>query len=276
MEDRFSAALKSAEGESPNELPLVALDSRRTNHRPSLIEIPQEETTTSKIFSRRKEVGSFRFMTRKPKAKKNAESPDVFRTEKNLFGKLFGWANKTENIVNVDLLETQAAMDTRAQYGDVRDLMQTDATGRTIIHRAALEQNSRLLNELCEEAAKTSNQLAFIDRPDMFGNTPLLLSCLLNLSEDSAKRAKCFDILISHGANINVKNKRTMWTPIMWCAYYGDDRGIRKLIAEGARCYCPDYKGFFPSDWAGIRVSYHFIELVLRYSIDRDMWVVWN
>jgi len=155
----------------------------------------------------------------------------------------------------MDLIETQSTLDTRAQYGDVRDLMQTDVTGRTIVHRAALEQNSRLLNDLCEEAAKTNNKLAYIDRPDIFGNTPLLISCLLNISEDSTKRAKCFDILISHGVDINIKNKRTMWTPAMWCAYYGDQKALRKLIIKGAKCFCPDYKGFFPIDWAGIKVN---------------------
>src|SRR5688572_21248372 len=79
----------------------------------------------------------FRFSKSKSTRQKKVEaSNDSNVAEKRLFAKIFGRTHKTENVVNMDLIETQAGLDTRAQYGDVRDLMQTDATGRTMIHRA--------------------------------------------------------------------------------------------------------------------------------------------
>lgn len=214
----------------------------------SLADIPPGELVLTHSKKRRFSKTKFN------KHKKGESTNELPSIEKRLFAKIFGRTSKNENVVNMDLLETQAGLDTRAQYGDVRDLMQTDATGRTMIHRAALEQNSKLLHELCEEAAKTSNKLAFIDRRDKFGNTPLLLSCLLNYPGSSIKRARCLEILLSHKADINVKNNRTMWTAVMWCSYYGDEKGLRKLLEEKAKCYSPDYKGFFPFDWAGLKV----------------------
>ena len=170
-----------------------------------------------------------------------------------------GWAAKNadlrnlgvENIVNADIMKTQREI----QPGDAKDLEQYDRAGRTVIHRAALEQNYFLVLDLCNQARqKEDKHIQVIDKKDKFGNTPLLLSCILNISESSKKRAKCIEIFLREGAFVNVRNSRTMWTPVMWCAYYGDRTALKILIDKDARCHYPDHKGHFPVDKAAMRV----------------------
>lgn len=174
------------------------------------------------------------------------------------------WAHKdvgirtldAENIVNADIIKAQRGI----QPGDEKDLERIDRTGRTVIHRAALEQNYLLITDLCAQAHKKDRVTChnMIEKKDKFGNTPLLLSCILNISESYKKRAKCIQILIDEGACIDVRNNRTMWSPVMWCAYYGDEVALKILIENGARCHYPDHKGHFPIDKAGMKVLIPF------------------
>jgi len=141
-------------------------------------------------------------------------------------------------------------------HAHVQDMLRKDRNGRTILHRAALDQNMDLVKDLCTGAeAKVENfVMEFIDKPDKFGNTPLLNACTENNDYSYVRRAKCIDTLLQARANPNIKNKDTLWTPLTWCAYYGDVASIKSLLQSGAHAFWPDDKGLYPLDYCGMQV----------------------
>lgn len=138
-----------------------------------------------------------------------------------------------------------------------QDMLRIERNQRTILHRAALDQNTDLLRTLCQSAeTKIENFVVeFIDKPDKFGNTALLTACILNNDYSAKKRPECIEILLKARANPNINSGLTMWTPLTWCAYYGDLDSVKSLLNASAIAYLPDSKGCYPIDYCGLQVK---------------------
>lgn len=135
-------------------------------------------------------------------------------------------------------------------FESTKDLRREDKTKRTVFHRAALEQNANLLRALCEKI-KTENRVEYIEKEDIFANTPLICACMQNIEGQERNRLDCIKILLEFSANARAQNRRTRWSALNWCAYHGDDACISKLLDSNAEPYLPDYDGLFPIDIAG-------------------------
>ena len=139
----------------------------------------------------------------------------------------------------------------------LQDMLRIERNQRTILHRAALDQNTDLLRTLCMSAeTKIENFVVeFIDKPDKFGNTALLTACILNNDFSAKKRPECIEILLKARANPNIRSGLTLWTPLTWCAYYGDLDSVKSLLNASAIAYLPDSKGCYPIDYCGLQVK---------------------
>lgn len=147
------------------------------------------------------------------------------------------------------------------------DLVATDINQRTILHRAALEQNEDLLADIVNDYSDIWNNAAlserkmkplfeFINSPDKFGNTPLLNACSLRLDIDTSNstRLNCVKLLLLNGADVNCRNNRTFWNAMFWVAYHGDEACAKILIERNIEINQPDHQGFYPLDIAGKQV----------------------
>ena len=87
-----------------------------------------------------------------------------------------------------------------------------------------------------------------------------MLTCISNSSNDEIdlkklenNRVDCLKYLKQRGSDIEKTSKRTLWSPVHWCANYGDKQAldylINILLLEAS--YKPDYLGNFPIDIAG-------------------------
>jgi len=134
-------------------------------------------------------------------------------------------------------------------------MMRLDRNQRTILHRAALDQNTDLLRTLCKiaEADVGNFVVDFINKPDKFGNTALLVACILNNDKSPKERPECIKILLNARAQPNIRSGLTLWTPLTWAAYYGDAQSVKYLLEARATAYLPDSKGFYPLDYCGLQ-----------------------
>lgn len=79
----------------------------------------------------------------------------------------------------------------------------------------------------------------------------MLLACTFDSEKKAEDKILTIQILLKNGANPNVRNKHTGFTPIHWLARYGNTESITLLLKKGAIEYIPDKKGFRPIDYAG-------------------------
>lgn len=154
------------------------------------------------------------------------------------------------------------------------DLVATDINQRTILHRAALEQNEDLLTDIVNDYSDIWNNtplserkmkplFEFINSPDKFGNTPLLNACSLRLDIDTSNstRLNCVKLLVANGADVNSRNNRTFWNAMFWVAYHGDEACAKLLIERNIEINQPDDQGFYPLDVAGKQVIYSIFHI---------------
>ncbi len=148
---------------------------------------------------------------------------------------------------------------------DAQDMLRLDRNGRSILHRAALDQNLELLSHLCDRAAeKIENHIVeFIDKKDLFENTPLLNACTNYHENEPMRRVQCIEKLLKADANPNVRTKITLWTPLTWSAFYSDVEALKTLLRHNAFAYWPDNKGLFPLDHLGLQVLDHIRVLLI-------------
>ena len=96
------------------------------------------------------------------------------------------------------------------------------------MHRVCCEQQYSVFKKIMKFVARESDQNKiklkdYINRPDDFGSTPIILSCVLNNNEESdILRFNLLKDLIAYGANVNKFSKRTFWGPLHWCCFYKD------------------------------------------------------
>ena len=158
---------------------------------------------------------------------------------------------------------------------NLADLMATDINKRTLLHRAALDQNHKLMEEVINDyeaieknykngrneedpdAVEIKPLKDFINTPDIFGNTPLLSACSLKIQGES-KREDCLTLLLDHGANVNAKNKRTLWNALHWIAYHGEIESAKIMVErkDPISMHEPDFQGYYAIDIAGKQVFY--------------------
>lgn len=152
------------------------------------------------------------------------------------------------------------------------DLVAKDINQRTILHRAALEQNEDLVSDIIhdyEEIYKNTvnadrvmaDLKTFINSKDKFGNTPLLNACSLKLDTDATDnqaRLGCLKLLMDNQADVNQKNGRTFWNALFWIAYHGDNACMELLLKTPIELNYPDHQGFYPLDIAGKQVKIIF------------------
>ena len=161
---------------------------------------------------------------------------------------------------------------------NLTDLMARDNNKRTLLHRAALNQNSKLLKEVIEDYAKILDDnidqepdkekikneklKEFINAPDKFGNTPLLNACSLK-SQSGSKREECLSLLLKY-ADINAKNKRTLWNAMHWIAFHGESESAKILLMNNISVIEPDFQGYYALDIAGKQVYFFFFSKSLK------------
>lgn len=142
----------------------------------------------------------------------------------------------------------------KAAYVESQDMVRLDRHGRTILHRAALDQNVDLIRELCTRAKAMDNPEAFINKKDKFGNTALLVACVNSHEDFVGSRSKCIEALLQASSNPNITNETSRWGPLDWCAFHGDIPSIQKLLKADAFVFMPDAKGMYPIDHCGLQV----------------------
>lgn len=146
-------------------------------------------------------------------------------------------------------------------YVESEDMVRLDRHGRTILHRAALDQNVELIRELCTRAKAMDHPGTFINKKDKFGNTALISACVASIEDVKGGRSKCIEALLLASANPNITNDRTRWGPLDWCAFHGDIPSIQKLLKADAFVFMPDAKGMYPIDHCGLQVRELYYEL---------------
>ena len=153
------------------------------------------------------------------------------------------------------------------------NLKEEDEEKRTIIHRACYQLKFDIINEM-------KNQLTIedVNKIDIYGNSPLILSCKCPLKEGSSIRKNIIEILLEKKAYIHCKEPVNGWTALHWACFNGDIEAVKTLIKHGAVFFLPCISGDFPIDLAGKRqfdivVSYlveeciNFLDIVGQFDI---------
>lgn len=205
-----------------------------------------------------KDKEAFKFQTEhleSLKSVKNAED-DIKDEEKSLFDQDNEKIEENENReTKEEKVQIQRNLD---------DLVAMDLNKRTILHRAALEQNEALLLDIINDysdilVASDSNERNmknlndFINTKDKFGCSPLLIACSLRLDSDIT-RINSVNLLIKYGADVNIRNDRTFWNAMHWIAYHGDEACAKTLLERNIEINHPDHQGFYPLDITGKQV----------------------
>ena len=81
-------------------------------------------------------------------------------------------------------------------------------------------------------------------------------------------RNSCLELLLDNGAKTELENDKTLWTPIHWVAYYGDETSLELLIDNNAISFKPDNKGYFPMDHAHLNKYKNVIKILIEDFID--------
>ena len=182
------------------------------------------------------------------------------------------------------------------QQRNYEDLIAKDINHRTLLHRAALEQQFVLMSDIISDYKEYLNEKhtknekyatqtdkyftqiekdasltidekiardlkKFINKPDKFGNTPLINACSQSYSGSS--RHPCVKLLLENGADVNIRNKRTLWNGIYWIAYHGDEESAKLLLDKFISINQPDYQGFYPLDIFGKQVSFYMSNMII-------------
>ena len=148
---------------------------------------------------------------------------------------------------------------------------------RTILHRVCLDQNLHLLGMHLEKIKKKSTTVEqcfddiadLLALQDIYGNTPLALACLRQSEAKESIKRMMIKFLLESGANPNVFNKHTGFTPMHWCARYGELESVQALSDAGANEYIPDFMGFTPLDYAGKFEHWKVVEYLVKRLRER-------
>eukprot|EP00347_Sterkiella_histriomuscorum_P016772 403351910 len=137
--------------------------------------------------------------------------------------------------------------------GDIDQFVDRD--GRTILHRAALEQRYEVIRQTIENLKSQNidsrDLKQKVNRQDKYGNTPLQLSCVYDHQDRVNQQSEVVQYLIGSQADVDTQNPHSRFTPLHWACIYGRTRVVSNLLEYDAKQYIPDKYGFFPIDYAG-------------------------
>jgi len=187
-----------------------------------------------------------------PLANKSPNQPQQSRSPSPAKKKRASTPKNSRKSVNTDLDETQYSGDHEAEQ---EDLLREDKNSRTVLHRAALDHDQKIIRQLCQRAKRIMDVSEYVNKKDKFGNSALLGACVYNkINRETDEKQKCIEILLDNGADPNQYNHHNLWTPLTWCAYYGDHVATKLLVQKGAYVFWPDKEGHFPLDHCGLQV----------------------
>lgn len=147
---------------------------------------------------------------------------------------------------------------------------QWDKNGMNSFHRAAMSHNLKLILEVMEINSKVADKVNYwVNSQSSYGETPLLISCMLKHKGNDAERMRFIDFMLENGSQVNTGNRYSLWTPSHWAARHGDAGLVKKLIARGAFPFTPDKSGFFPIDYAGKFEHWDTVKELVKVSIDK-------
>ena len=166
---------------------------------------------------------------------------------------------------------------------EYEDLTRKDINKRTVLHRNALDHQLKVIKDLIalarqikpddskadqknkdknqEEAKKTeeekkriedSNVRKYVNEMDAFGNSSLSCACIK--PDTGMEKTSCIQELLRNGAEPNIQNADTLWTPLTWCAFYGEVGPVSTLLKAGSYPFLPDRNGLYPLDHCGLQV----------------------
>ncbi|KRX06795.1 Ankyrin repeat-containing domain [Pseudocohnilembus persalinus] len=86
----------------------------------------------------------------------------------------------------------------------------------------------------------------YVNKQDLFHNNALMIACIKEYQQldneveqqdenkekntQNQERLETIKQLVKNGADIHVRNPRTNWTPIHWCAHHGDLESLKYLV----------------------------------------------
>lgn len=88
-------------------------------------------------------------------------------------------------------------------------------------------------NNIVEEQKANELIRDIVNKEDVYGNTPLALALIQNIQAKKNDKFECAYMLLKMGADPNIKNKRTGFTPMHWAAKHGDLNLVKLLLTNG-------------------------------------------
>ena len=140
------------------------------------------------------------------------------------------------------------------------NISQEDLEKRTIIHRACYQLKYDIINELKSQLNEEN-----VNKPDIYGNTPIILACKLQTKETNKLRCDIIKILISKKAKLYHTEPVNGWTPLHWVCFNGDLDATKLLLENGAIFFQPCLNGNFPIDLAGKKRRHKVVQYLLEY-----------
>ena len=86
---------------------------------------------------------------------------------------------------------------------------------------------------------------------DVYGNNALMLACVYHNHFKVDIKVRLVQFLLESGADPNIRNYHTGFTPMHWAARWGEVDIVQLLCDNTASEYVPCKKGFTPLDYAG-------------------------
>ena len=104
---------------------------------------------------------------------------------------------------------------------------------------------------------------SIVDDLDKYGNTALLLCPIFDFPERRIARHEIARTLLSLGADPNIQNENSLFTPLHWACVNGATDVVQELLLSNAKYYIPDKYGFFPIDYAGLFKHTSCVEVLI-------------
>jgi ankyrin repeat protein len=123
------------------------------------------------------------------------------------------------------------------------------------------------------DASTVSSLLAAkadVNQVTLYGDTPLHLTLRRNSLERRQGRVQVVDLLVSHGANVNIRNRRGV-TPLIEAADTGDTEVVAYLVRHSASINQSDDAGRTALSLAAYRHYSDIVDFLLGHGADKEM-----
>ena len=176
--------------------------------------------------------------------------------------------------INLKKEQTFDAKNDRVSADLLKDAFEVkfkDSDGRIIFHRAAIEQKTETIFQALQNINILSKQQLskILEQKDNYGNTALALASIYDIEAKRNSRYEVMKQLLVKGANPNVFNPRTFFTPLHWAAVNGATDIVKLLLKFDAKEYVPDINGLFPIDYAGYFRHHETVKILAQQTLSR-------